>query len=205
MVADDPGPLTPFEHREREREVAGDGTWSFTEAENGFLATYEGRVPRSPAWGMVATFDLQRPGTPMVKLTIEPAITSFPRRGIAATVVRGVPFDALRTEARVMARLPPTVGLGLRPDQLGPSRVSAQSPYDDLFFAQWAARYVNEQQRGHKPVVVLAEAHCLSPATIRNYLQQARDRGLLTEAPPGRAGGDLTDKARDLLRDQEDD
>jgi hypothetical protein len=36
-------------------------------------------------------------------------------------------------------------------------------------------------------------------AVVRNLLQQARRRGLLTEGAAGRAGGELTDKARVLL------
>jgi hypothetical protein len=34
---------------------------------------------------------------------------------------------------------------------------------------------------------------------VRNYLFKARERSLLTSAGPGRAGGELTDKAKEIL------
>jgi hypothetical protein len=49
------------------------------------------------------------------------------------------------------------------------------------------------------PVRGLAREHNYSEFQIRNWLHEARERGLLTAAPTGRAGGSLTDKAKDLL------
>jgi hypothetical protein len=46
----------------------------------------------------------------------------------------------------------------------------------------------------------LASSLHLSPGTLRNQLYEARRRGLLTAAPKGRSGGELTPKGRELLQ-----
>lgn len=75
---------------------------------------------------------------------------------------------------------------------------------DDLFYAQWAQRYVDAlavaPDRPIEHLVESADEH-LTPAQVRAYLNKARSdsRQLLTKAPPGKAGGELTDRARELL------
>jgi hypothetical protein len=69
---------------------------------------------------------------------------------------------------------------------------------DDLWYAQLAAAYV--ANIGSKtPVRDLAQRLHISESQLRNLLYEARRRGLLTSAPRGKAGGSLTDKARELL------
>jgi hypothetical protein len=75
---------------------------------------------------------------------------------------------------------------------------------DDLFYAQWAQRYVRALQAApHSPIAHLV-ATSDNPGTtsdeIRARVRRARERELLTPAPKGRAGGELTDKATELLR-----
>jgi hypothetical protein len=68
----------------------------------------------------------------------------------------------------------------------------------DLFYASCAREYV-ELLTEPKPVQALAARRHLSESQIRNILHQARERGLLTKLGRGRAGGELTDKAKELL------
>lgn len=74
----------------------------------------------------------------------------------------------------------------------------------DAFYAEWAARYVDALENGGEPVRHLvhqetAEGRHTTEKSVRGYLYQARRRGLLTAAPKGKAGGELTDKGRAAL------
>lgn len=73
----------------------------------------------------------------------------------------------------------------------------------DVFYARWAQRYVDAlaQNPKHpiKHIVDTATEPGTTASQVRWYLTAARERNLLTEAPAGGAGGELTDKARLLL------
>jgi hypothetical protein len=78
---------------------------------------------------------------------------------------------------------------------------------EDSFYAAVAAAYVDAIERGsRKPVVdaadTLSEAWggTHEPTYVRDLLHVARQRGLLTRPPKGRAGGQLTDKACVLIQ-----
>jgi len=82
---------------------------------------------------------------------------------------------------------------------------------EDRFYAIVAAAYVDAIERGSRtPVVSAAEALSnarsgpYEPPYVRDLLHVARQRGLLTRPPRGRAGGQLTDKARALLQREDD-
>jgi hypothetical protein len=83
----------------------------------------------------------------------------------------------------------------------------------NAYYALWAEAYVRLVAAGsRRPIVELAadpvvplegrlsSADDASVASVRDIIATARDRGLLTDAPPGRPGGSLTPKARRLLR-----
>jgi hypothetical protein len=76
---------------------------------------------------------------------------------------------------------------------------------DDLFYAQWAHRYVEalevEPTKPVKHLEVTSDDPGVTGDEIRARLRRARERGLLTAAPTGRPGGELTDKAKRLLRE----
>lgn len=66
-----------------------------------------------------------------------------------------------------------------------------------------AARYVELLATGPGVPRLAAEMY-LSEAHVRSLLTQARARGLMTKAPPGRPGGELTEKAVRLLEGSTD-
>lgn len=80
----------------------------------------------------------------------------------------------------------------------------------DRYYAIWANAYVDRLREGSAtpvkdlttapPVVLGVGAGEASEATIRDTLTEARERGLLTSSPRGKAGGELTPKALRLLR-----
>ena len=72
------------------------------------------------------------------------------------------------------------------------------------FFAAFAAEYIELIHQGSKrPVQELAERRNLSADYVRDVLNQARNRGLLTRPRNGCAGGQLTGKALALLRERD--
>ncbi len=83
----------------------------------------------------------------------------------------------------------------------------------DSFYLVWAVAYVKRLATGsRRPVKDLAEhppkdirgyvsdGNVTSVATVRDVIHQARVRDLLTDSPPGRPGGELTPKAKQMLR-----
>ncbi len=73
----------------------------------------------------------------------------------------------------------------------------------DASYAALADAYIKELDKGEKnPVRTLADSLHLGEKTIRNYLFKARERGLLTSLGQGKAGGELTDKAKEILDGQ---
>ncbi|MDZ7733984.1 MAG: hypothetical protein U5R31_13750 [Acidimicrobiia bacterium] len=97
---------------------------------------------------------------------------------------------------------------GFVTDYIGGGWLTEQRPgragRPDKFYAEWAKRYVDalEESPG-SPVKYLVdnadEGEFLTDKQVRGYLYQARKRGLLTEAPKGRPGGELTDKAKQMV------
>ncbi len=96
---------------------------------------------------------------------------------------------------------------GLSEASIASSRRPGSSGRDDRFYALVAAAYVAAIERGsRKPVVAAADTlskaweGTYEPTYVRDLLHVARGRELLTRPPKGRAGGQLTEKARALLR-----
>jgi hypothetical protein len=74
---------------------------------------------------------------------------------------------------------------------------------DDRAYAEVAALYVKACSSGsRRPLADLAKRLGYSESRLRSILNAARSerRGLLTKAPRGRHGGELTPKALDLLQ-----
>ena len=73
----------------------------------------------------------------------------------------------------------------------------------DLRRAQIARRYVELLGQPENPKPILASELSLSINTVNSYLHQARERGLLTSDGRGRAGGQLTPLAHEILNTEE--
>jgi hypothetical protein len=75
----------------------------------------------------------------------------------------------------------------------------------DGFYADWASRYVAalNSPAGAIRALVDEEAAAGRPTTasaVRAYVNKARSRGLLSDAPAGKQGGALTSKGKKALR-----
>jgi hypothetical protein len=67
----------------------------------------------------------------------------------------------------------------------------------DLDYARIAQLYVAQDPK--RPVADMAGILSLNSATVANLVYECRRRGLLSAASSGRAGGELTERARELL------
>lgn len=193
--------LSAFETRERVRDDAGLSGWTTQNGELGQQAVFEGRVDGQPDWALRAVFNIEMTGMPMVELCLFAATLSPPGNGLTVDVVRGLKMAPLHAALRGWLELPPNAGpvLDFDRSELGGSRRPGRAGRPDLFYAEWAARYVTAMRETGPPLPRLAEEHGFNTSTIRGFLNEARRRGLLTQAPLGRAGGELTEKARELL------
>jgi hypothetical protein len=80
-----------------------------------------------------------------------------------------------------------------------------RSVHDDAFLANVAAVYVDHVRSGTSDATVATARDIrYSTTQAKRLIAQARERGLLTETEQRRAGGELTDKAREILRREEE-
>ena len=106
---------------------------------------------------------------------------------------------------RVVHDVAQTYTPGVRkPDELDRRRLpdpTKMKRHDDRYYAAWAAWYVATGADSiSRPVADLAERFPgASRDQVRDVLNTARSRGLLTRGVRGGAGGELTDKARAAL------
>lgn len=71
----------------------------------------------------------------------------------------------------------------------------------DKSYAVLAALYIQFIDGGEaRPVRAVASRLGMSEKTVQNHLYKAREKGFLTSRGRGRAGGQLTDKAKEILR-----
>ncbi len=82
-------------------------------------------------------------------------------------------------------------------------RKTASAELDEYVLAQIAGMYCRLQRGGRSPVKRLAEILDVPPAKATRHVLHARQHGLLTSPGRGRVGGELTDKARQLLEPDE--
>jgi hypothetical protein len=124
---------------------------------------------------------------------------------VSARMMRTLPITAMERVVRERARwsaLPGVAEAFTFGEDLGPWSATrpGRKGRGDTEYARVARRYVELLGTHEQPTVVLADELALSSTQARSVLAQARARGLLTEAPKGRAGGQLTAKAIELLR-----
>jgi hypothetical protein len=142
---------------------------------------------------------------------------TVPDGGLTARKLRDVRLEAVRVNARELlarARLEegaPVDELFAPGGLLAERRIDSatfdrsargrRAAHDDAFLANVAAVYVALVRSGSKrPTPETAYEIRYSITQTKRFIAQARERGLLTETVKRRAGGELTDKAREILR-----
>ncbi len=157
-----------------------------------------------PGWFVEVSFRHDRHGTVAREVKVKQGAPGRPGEPVTTRMLRSIRLGELQRAAEETIRR--GVSAGSLPEQLRSAFAETPRPgrrgRPPRFYADLAANYV-ERLSSPRPVAELAEAMHLSTSQVRNLLFQARERGLLTSAGPRRAGGDLTDKARRLL--EEDD
>lgn len=166
-------------------------------------STIDAVAKRDDGWVIAVTYSLGDDG-----LVLGP-IRLLPPDGTPGTagerVLRGLGFGRVTKELEAYLQ----DHLVLR--HLGPrwraKRLrSGRSGTPDMVYALVAQRYVEAMKAAPRSPVrhmVDNSTEHETEAQIRWQLNQARGRGLLTAAPPGRPGGGLTPKAKKLLRNLE--
>lgn len=130
------------------------------------------------------------------------ALTGGParRRNVLNRLGLRVVNDQLPRQVRVVAR---NLGLG---DRWERAVVEVTRPgrkgMSDAELVQWALRYVEALETDTKrPYVVLADRYPgWSDSALKAIVRRARKAGFLTEVGRGQSGGELTDQAVQILR-----
>lgn len=125
-----------------------------------------------------------------------------PPDGVTVEAIRAVRLGKIQGEVseiiareEKLGRLPARLAEGFRRVRRPGRRERPRQEY-----AAFAAEYV-QLLGSPTPIKELAHRHHLSDSSVRAILNRARDHKLLTKSPPGRAGGELTDLARQLLKE----
>jgi hypothetical protein len=158
-------------------------------------------LPDNEDWIAVATFQFSAQEPVLHSMTIRP-FGQWASRPLTAKALGSVKINEVYRRAHRHLGTPDVAAaLGRVPrpkDDFTRVPRPGRRGRSDLSYARWAAHYVKLEGRP-KRLQVLARQHKVKEQTARDILYQARRRGLLTEAPPGKAGGELTDKARKIL------
>jgi hypothetical protein len=129
---------------------------------------------------------------------------------LTAVILRRIPFGALAAVARsrLSGEIQAWQSIGVPSD---PELIEAAEPkrpgrrgHPDLVYARLAVAYQAWLATG-QPITTLAEQQQLSVQGLRTRVAEARRRGFLTPAPPGRKGGLATDRARQIIKEGHDD
>lgn len=134
-------------------------------------------------------------------MTIEPGPNTTPRdlaRGISTTVLRRLDLASATAQARKAApsveELSGPIALGAATREL----LTSEGVSVD-YLATLALTYKTVSDSGEKaPISWLSTTIGRRPETIKDHLKRARREGLLTTIA-GKAGGDLTEKAKVVL------
>ena len=189
--------LTDYESAEKSgeprcKQVGSDG-----------LRVWE-RMVAHPAYVADAFFHVGVKGPQIVSLSINPwTLYPWPPPLLTASVQRSAPVTRLYEQARGYLAISEQIGLTLDVDlkdfrkTLRPGRKGRP----DIFYAGLAKEYVDLLGESTAPTRDLALKLGYTTSSIRDFLHQARVRGLLTGSAKGLAGGHLTEKAKGLLGD----
>lgn len=169
------------------------------------LATF----PGAPEWWVSAEVVNQNGSWVVESLTVRPPDGAPPAPGgVTQTVLRQIAPSLIAPAiagVRIATGAPPIVdvveGDGTARDmrrQRQPRGPSSATTHP----AVWAARYVEALGTSRQPVDALAGQYGFSTTHVRDMVRRARLEGYLTPTTRGRAGGELTDKARAHLEEE---
>jgi hypothetical protein len=172
---------------------------SYSRSEKRFRSEFD--IEGYPGWRFVARIAETDAGLQVDRLVIEPSGKVAPFGGITTRMLREIRTGAIIASARMTGRVLASYLPDGAPDLSVSERVGRRGR-DDRFYARWAAEYVAACARSTRPVADLAARHHLSPSQVRNLVHACRHkRGMLTDPLPGKAGGELTDRAIELLKE----
>lgn len=146
---------------------------------------------------------LRRDGDDLIPVAIE--LRPRPGAQISARILRTLGFGGVSRSASELLLKHPSIAKHLGEQWGRPVKQPGRGGREDAQYAQWASQYVNALAVApRRPVAWLIQQAAergehVTRGEIAARLTVARERLLLTEAPPGRAGGELTDKAQRLL------
>lgn len=125
---------------------------------------------------------------------------NIPPGGVTTTLLRRLKVPELLDEFRLRRELTTLSFIGREGNAtLVAGDSGAGRGYSDSFYAEFAAAYLRLVAAGERrPAVILGDQLGLSTRSVQSRLATARRLGLLT-GESGKAGGELTEKARRLL------
>lgn len=159
------------------------------------------RHPKHRGWAIKAIYETLQDDVTLSHLTIYPAGQWAPEGGLTDDVRRSVRLDDLRKKAkRVLQFHEVSESIGVNPSAFMKNTARGRRGRSDLDFAEIARDYAAliDGEVEHA-ADVLADQMDLSVSTVRGLVWQARKRGLLTSAPAGQEGGQLTGRAKGIL------
>ena len=186
---------TDFERYEERGEVP------LEQLDEDRVAVWE-RLPGNPEYAVVGTFFISTRGPQLVGLSFSPwSWQKWPPEMLTTAMIRSAPLDRLYELVRHGVANSQALSIDLDVDvkEFARNRRPGRSGRPDVFYARLAADYIELLSTSSTPTKDLAKRHNYSATSMRDYLNQARLRGLLTRSQPGHAGGELTEKAIRLL------
>lgn len=131
--------------------------------------------------------------------------TEAPPPAVTSRLLRDLPLGAIADDLRNRLRAEGFDDVADYFRMASVERRPGRRRQPDEFYAQVAAAYIRALEAGSRsPARDIAEAESYSVSQVNNWIHEARRRELLTSAPPGRAGGELTVRARELLAKEAD-
>jgi len=198
------------------REVSVEEGWVEAPLDNAWMAAYRIAVQQGqPVVAELRIFPLAgpRPGPGRWRGERFGPGAKVPYGGLTSRLVRRVRVaEHLRVGVTILAKmkreedLESVVARFMPATDAGSSKRRAGAR-PDVVLADFARQYVNACLSGsRRPIAEVADANGTSVATMRNAIERARERGLLTkpmvpagEPTQGRKGGALTPRAKRLL------
>ncbi len=158
------------------------------------------RFVATTKWGEVTfAYDTRTPNADPVEISIRPVDDAT----LSPEALRRVRLAGLRSQTAKKSTHPLVKWMAaIDPNATEPWLADprpGRRGREDHDYAIWARRYVDALEETPHVIKKLRNEHHLSESAIRAILNRARDRGLLTKSPQGRAGGILTKKATNIL------